>query len=169
MPWGTMSSNTILLAFHFASYTTAQLSAVKTSAAIRKETVSLVSPVRWLRSTTTLVWSSELTEHMLPCKHAICDTCVVISESQVVSESTIFEISQCPICEEKSDCTRQLLQRSPCDSHFRWWWSAPGSQLRLLRAFRKSHWHSDRISLDLCVGTSVGTYAEWPSLLLWLM
>ncbi|CAG8905044.1 unnamed protein product [Penicillium nalgiovense] len=116
----------------------AQLSAVKTSAAIRKETLCRLYR-QWggLRSTTTcLVCLSRPPEHMLPCKHAICDTCVVIFGKPSRLGEYHFEIAQCPICVENG--VRGLIQ------------------LGLLRALESRIGIPIASLPDLCIGTSVG-------------
>jgi hypothetical protein len=151
----------------------AQLSAVKTSAAIRKETLCRLYR-QWggLRSTTTcLVCLSRPPEHMLPCKHAICDTCVVIFGKPSRLGDYHFEIAQCPICEERSDVTvRQLPPTKPPVILTLDGGGVRGLiQLGLLRALESRIGIPIASLPDLCIGTSVGTYAEWPSLLLWLI
>ncbi|CAG8891594.1 unnamed protein product [Penicillium salamii] len=138
----------------------AQLSAVKTSAAIRKETLCRLY-CQWggLRSTTTcLACLSRPPEHMLPCKHAICDTCVVIFGRPSRLGDYHFEIAQCPICEERSDVTiRQLPPTKPPVIL-----SLDGGgvrgliQLGLLRALESRIGIPIASLPDLCIGTSVG-------------
>ncbi|CAG8892845.1 unnamed protein product [Penicillium nalgiovense] len=137
-----------------------QLSAVKTSAAIRKETLCRLYR-RWggLRSTTTcLVCLSRPPEHMLPCKHAICDTCVVIFGKPSRLGEYHFEVAQCPICEERSDVTvRQLPPTKPPVILTLDGGGVRGLiQLGLLRALESRIGIPIASLPDLCIGTSVG-------------
>jgi hypothetical protein len=108
---------------------------------------------------------------MLPCKHAICDTCVVIFGKPSHLGDYHFEIAQCPICEERSDVTvRQLPPTKPPVILTLDGGGVRGLiQLGLLRALESRIGIPIASLPDLCIGTSVGTYAEWPSLLLWLI
>ncbi|CAG8426028.1 unnamed protein product [Penicillium salamii] len=144
-----------------------QLSAVRTSAAIRKETLHRLYR-QWggFRSTTTcLVCLCRPPEHMLPCKHAVCDTCVVIFGTPSSLGEYHFEVAQCPICDKRSNVTVRQL---PPTKHPMILSLGGGGvrgliQLGLLRALER------RISVpiaslpDLCTGTSVGTYDHCPS------
>lgn len=48
-------------------------------------------------------------EHMLPCHHAICDTCAVIFGSPSKTAEYHFDILCCPVCSERSQLAiRQL-------------------------------------------------------------
>jgi hypothetical protein len=108
---------------------------------------------------------------MLPCKHAICDTCVVIFGKPSRLGEYHFEVAQCPICEERSDVTvRQLPPTKPPVILTLDGGGVRGLiQLGLLRALESRIGIPIASLPDLCIGTSVGTYAEWPSLLLWLI
>ncbi|KAF3006399.1 hypothetical protein E8E15_000051, partial [Penicillium rubens] len=139
-----------------------QLSAVKTSAAIRKETLCRLYR-QWggLRSTTTcLVCLSRPPEHMLPCKHAICDTCVVIFGKSSRLRDYHFEIAQCPICEERSDVTvRQLPPTKPPVILTLDGGGVRGLiQLGLLRALESRIGIPIASLPDLCIGTSVDDF-----------
>ena len=144
-----------------------QLSAVRTSAAIRKETLHrLYRRLGGLRSTTTcLVCLCRPPEHMLPCKHAICDTCVVIFGNPSSLGEYHFEVAQCPICDEKSNITVRQLPPTKHPVIL----SLDGGgvrgliQLGLLRALERRIGVPIASLPDLCTGTSVGTYDHWPS------
>jgi hypothetical protein len=140
----------------------AHLSAVRASAAIRKETLHRLYR-RWggLHSTTTcLVCLCRPPEHMLPCKHAICDTCVVIFGTPSSLGEYHFEVAQCPICEERSNVTVRQLPPTKHPVLL----SLDGGgvrgliQLGLLRALEKRIGVPIASLSDLCTGTSVGTY-----------
>ncbi|CAG7935874.1 unnamed protein product [Penicillium salamii] len=143
-----------------------QLSAVRTSAAIRKETLHRLYR-RWggLRSTTTcVVCLCRPPEHMLPCKHAMCDTCVVIFGYPSSLGEYHFEVAQCPICEERSNVTVRQLPPTKHPVIL----SLDGGgvrgliQLGLLRALERRIGVPIASLPDLCTGTSVGTYEYWP-------
>ncbi|KAJ5500664.1 hypothetical protein N7453_009715 [Penicillium expansum] len=89
----------------------AQLKQKTTSAAIRRE--SLVRFYRrWggLQSTTTCFsCMCRPPEHMLPCRHAICDTCVVLFGTASTNAEYHIDLSECPICDIPLQLTvRQL-------------------------------------------------------------
>ncbi|CDM32691.1 Acyl transferase/acyl hydrolase/lysophospholipase [Penicillium roqueforti FM164] len=111
-----------------------------------------------LRSTTTyLVCLSRSPEYILPCKHTIYNTCVVIFGKPSRLREYHFEVTQCPICKERSDVTvRQLPPTKPpviltLDSG-----GVRGLiQLGLLQVL-ESRIGIPIVSLpDLCIGTSV--------------
>ncbi|KAF3002269.1 hypothetical protein E8E15_000535 [Penicillium rubens] len=137
-----------------------QLSAVKTSAAIRKETLHRLYR-RWggLRSTTTCwVCLCRPPEHMLPCEHAICDTCVVVFGNPGSLGEYHFEVAQCPICDERSNVTVRQLPPTKHPVIL----SLDGGgvrgliQLGLLRALERRIGIPIASLPDLCAGTSVG-------------
>ncbi|KAJ5348566.1 uncharacterized protein N7506_001819 [Penicillium brevicompactum] len=137
-----------------------QLSSVRTSAAIRKETLHRLYR-RWggLRSTTTcLVCLCRPPEHMLPCKHAVCDTCVVIFGTPSSLGEYHFEVAQCPICDARSNVTVRQLPPTKHPVIL----SLDGGgvrgliQLGLLRALERRIGVPIASLPDLCTGTSVG-------------
>ncbi|KAJ5769721.1 uncharacterized protein N7511_001772 [Penicillium nucicola] len=137
-----------------------QLSPPKTSALIRKETLHRIYR-QWggLRSTTTcFVCLCRPPEHMLPCKHTLCDTCVVIFGHPSVLGEYHFEIAQCPICDERSHVTIRQLPPTKHPVIL----SLDGGgvrgliQLGLLQALEKRIGVSITSLPDLCMGTSVG-------------
>ncbi|CAG8138277.1 unnamed protein product, partial [Penicillium salamii] len=137
-----------------------QLSSVRTSAAIRKETLHRLYR-RWggLRSTTTcLVCLCRPPEHMLPCKHAICDTCIVIFGNPSSLGEYHFEVAQCPICDERSNVTVRQLPPTKHPVIL----SLDGGgvrgliQLGLLQALERRIGVPIASLPDLCTGTSVG-------------
>lgn len=144
----------------------AQLSPMKPSATIRKETLHRMYR-RWggLRSTTTcFVCLCRPPEHMLPCKHTLCDTCVVIFGNSSLLGDYHFEIAQCPICDERSNITIRQLPPTKHPVIL----SLDGGgvrgliQLGLLRALEKRIGVPIASLPDLCTGTSVGTCNRWP-------
>ncbi|KAJ5346828.1 uncharacterized protein N7506_000081 [Penicillium brevicompactum] len=137
-----------------------QLSSVRTSAAIRKETLHRLYR-RWggLHSTTTcLVCLCRPPEHMLPCKHAICDTCIVIFGNPSSLGEYHFEVAQCPICDERSNVTVRQLPPTKHPVIL----SLDGGgvrgliQLGLLQALERRIGVPIASLPDLCTGTSVG-------------
>ncbi|KAJ5771523.1 uncharacterized protein N7511_003574 [Penicillium nucicola] len=137
-----------------------QLSPPKASALIRKETLHRIYR-QWggLRSTTTcFVCLCRPPEHMLPCKHTLCDTCVVIFGHPSVLGEYHFEIAQCPICDERSHVTIRQLPPTKHPVIL----SLDGGgvrgliQLGLLQALEKRIGVSITSLPDLCMGTSVG-------------
>lgn len=137
-----------------------QLSARRTSAVIRKETLLRLYR-RWdgLRSTTTcLVCLCRPPEHMLPCRHAICDTCVVIFGSPSSLGEYHFEVAHCPICDAKSNV---IVRQLPPTKHPVVLSLDGGGvrgliQLGLLRALERRIGVPIASLPDLCTGTSVG-------------
>ncbi|KAJ5340343.1 hypothetical protein N7541_009467 [Penicillium brevicompactum] len=137
-----------------------QLSSVRTSAAIRKETLHrLYRRCGGLRSTTTcLVCLCRPPEHMLPCKHATCDTCVVIFGNPSSLGEYHFEVAQCPICDERSNVTVRQLPPTKHPVIL----SLDGGgvrgliQLGLLQALERRIGVPIASLPDLCTGTSVG-------------
>ncbi|CDM32582.1 unnamed protein product [Penicillium roqueforti FM164] len=76
-------------------------------------------PPQMLRSTTTyLVCLSRPLEHILPYKHAIYDTYIVIFGKPSCLREYHFEVTQCPICEERSDITFTLAFNLTTDSFY---------------------------------------------------
>lgn len=88
-----------------------QLGPRRSSVAIRREILTAVG-TQWPRICLPTVCSfclSRSIEHMLPCRHAICDTCVPIFGSPSRSAEYHVELSRCPWCQETCDLTvRQL-------------------------------------------------------------
>ncbi|KAJ5775840.1 uncharacterized protein N7511_000851 [Penicillium nucicola] len=137
----------------------------KTSAEIRHE--SLVQFHRgWggLHSTTTcFICMCGPPEHMLPCRHAICDNCVVIYGSKSSYAEYHINLPECPICEEAVNLTiRQLPPtKGPIVISLDGGGIRGIIQLGLLRALEK---RIGGISItqvaDLFAGTSVGALSE---------
>ena len=134
----------------------------RSSATIRGQTLAKFYR-HWagLRSTTVCYFClCRSPEHMLPCRHAICDTCVVIFGASGKSAEYTTDFSQCPICEDSFQLTIRQLPPTKRPVVL----SLDGGgvrgiiQLGLLRALENRL--GDGISLsqtfDLCVGTSVG-------------
>jgi hypothetical protein len=143
-----------------------QLGANKTSAIARKDVLRRFFR-RWggLYSTTTcLVCLCRPPEHMMPCKHALCDTCVVVFGKSSSLGEYHWDINECPVCDES--CHVSIRQLPPTKHPVILSLDGGGVrgliQLGLLRALEK------RIGLpiaslpDLCLRTSVGMYHSWP-------
>ncbi|KAJ5655009.1 hypothetical protein N7490_002012 [Penicillium lividum] len=137
-----------------------QLSANNTSATARKGILQRYFR-QWggLYSTTTcMVCLCRPPEHMMPCKHALCDTCVVIFGKSSSLGEYHWDLTECPICEETF--LSRIRQLPPTKHPVVLSLDGGGVrgliQLGLLRALEK------RIGLpigslpDLCLGTSVG-------------
>lgn len=107
--------NCLSILAHFSHLFTL-LSPTNTSAAIRRE--ALVSHHRrWpgLHSTTTCYFClCRSPEHMLPCRHSICDTCVVIFGTVGKSAEYHVDISSCPMCEKSFQLTIRQLPPTKC-------------------------------------------------------
>ena len=150
----------------------AELSPIRTSASIRKETLHrLYRRCGGLRSTTTcFVCLCRPPEHMLPCKHTLCDTCVVIFGNSSLLGEYHFDITQCPICDERFNITIRQLPPTKHPVIL----SLDGGgvrgliQLGLLRALEERIGVPIASLPDLCTGTSVGMYNHWPCFL-WLL
>ncbi|KAJ5100980.1 hypothetical protein N7456_007032 [Penicillium angulare] len=140
----------------------AQLSPLRSSASIRKTTLTRLHRQGGegaLRSAVVcLVCLSRPPEHMLPCRHALCDTCVVIFGQPSELGLHHINIPECPLC----GCENHVVIRQLPPTKGPLILSLDGGgvrgllQLRLLRALE------ERIGLpinslpDLCAGTSVG-------------
>ncbi|KAJ5938376.1 hypothetical protein N7466_001510 [Penicillium verhagenii] len=137
-----------------------QLDTNNTSAIVRKNVLHRFF-CRWggLQSTTTcLVCLCRPPEHMMPCKHALCDTCVVIFGKSSSSGEYHWDLTECPVCGEPFLVSIRQLPPTKHPVIL----SLDGGgvrgliQLGLLQALEK------RIGLpiaslpDLCLGTSVG-------------
>lgn len=95
----------------------------------------------------------------MPCKHALCDTCVVIFGKSSSLGEYHWDLTECPVC-EKTFLVR-IRQLPPTKQPVVLSLDGGGVrgliQLGLLRALEK------RVGLpiaslpDLCLGTSVGT------------
>lgn len=141
-----------------------QLGPKTTSAAIRQE--SLVRFYhKWggLQSTTTCFsCMCRPPEHMLPCRHAICDTCVVLFGTASTHAEYHIDLSKCPICGDLLQLTvRQLPPtKRPIVISLDGGGVRGVIQLGLLRALER---RLGGISIaqisDLCIGTSVGMYS----------
>ncbi|EAW11464.1 patatin-like phospholipase family protein [Aspergillus clavatus NRRL 1] len=81
------------------------------SVAIRREVLTAIG-TRWpgiCLPTVCCFCLTRSTEHMLPCRHAMCDTCVTILGSPSRSAEYHVDLSRCPWCQEGCDLTvRQL-------------------------------------------------------------
>ncbi|KAJ5611997.1 hypothetical protein N7510_005191 [Penicillium lagena] len=138
----------------------AQLSSRRTSSAIRRD-ILIRFYRRWggLRSTTTcFVCLCHPPEHMMPCKHALCDTCVMIFGTLSATGKYHVDLTQCPICEERFNITIRQLPPTKHPVIL----SLDGGgvrglvQLGLLQALEKRFGMSMADLPDLCTGTSVG-------------
>lgn len=99
-------------------------------------------------------------EHMLPCHHAICDTCVVIFGSPSKTAEYHFDISYCPVCNQRFQLAIRQLPPTKRPVVL----SLDGGgirgiiQLGLLQSLEKRLGNEILLSqiFDLCTGTSVG-------------
>lgn len=97
---------------------------------------------------------------MLPCHHAICDTCVIIFGLPSKTAEYHFDISQCPVCNQPLQVSIRQLPPTKLPVVL----SLDGGgirgiiQLGLLKSLEKKL--GNEIALpqifDLCTGTSVG-------------
>jgi hypothetical protein len=88
-----------------------QLGPRHSSVAIRREVLTTVGTQRpgICLPTVCGFCLSRSIEHMLPCRHAMCDTCVTIFGSPSRSAEYHVDLSRCPWCQETCDLTvRQL-------------------------------------------------------------
>jgi hypothetical protein len=138
-----------------------QLSANNTSATGRKGILRRLFR-QWggLYSTTTcMVCLCRPPEHMMPCKHALCDTCVVIFGKSSSLGEYHWDLTECPVCE---DTFLVRIRQLPPTKHPVVLSLDGGGvrgliQLGLLRALEKRIGLPIRSLPDLCLGTSVGT------------
>ncbi|KAL4861318.1 hypothetical protein BDV12DRAFT_208132 [Aspergillus spectabilis] len=88
-----------------------QLGPRHSSVAIRRETLTAVG-TQWpgiCLPTICCFCLSRWVEHTLPCRHAMCDTCLTILGSPSRSAEYHVDLSRCPWCQEACDLTvRQL-------------------------------------------------------------
>jgi hypothetical protein len=144
-----------------------QLTSHNTSANVRKDVLRRFFR-RWggLRSTTTcFVCLNRPPEHMMPCKHALCDTCVVIFGKSSSLGAYLWDVAECPVCDEKFVVSIRQLPPTKHPVIL----SLDGGgirglyQLGLLRALEKRIGVPIAVLPDLCLGTSVGMYHPWPN------
>lgn len=142
------------------------------SASIRKDALSTYYlQCNGLSSTTTCFYClCRSPEHMLACRHAICDTCVVIFGTPNKSAEYHFDIMKCPLCHKTSQLT--IRQLPPTKRPLVLSLDGGGIrgiiQLGLLRALEKRLGHGMRIPdiFDLSGGTSVGMWQSRYSVVL---
>jgi hypothetical protein len=141
----------------------AQLGPKKTSSAIRRESIARFYH-RWggLHSTTTCFsCMCRPPEHMLPCRHAICDTCVVLFGTASSRAEYHTDLSKCPICEASLQLTVRRLPptKGPILVSLDGGGVRGILQLGLLRELER---RLGGISIaqfsDSCTGTSVGMF-----------
>ncbi|CAG7970680.1 unnamed protein product [Penicillium salamii] len=141
----------------------AQLGPKKTSVAIRRESLARFYR-RWggLHSTTTCFsCMCRPPEHMLPCRHAICDTCVVMFGTASSRAEYHTDLSKCPICDKSLQLTVRRLPptKRPIVVSLDGGGVRGILQLGLLRELER---RLGGISIaqisDLCIGTSVGMF-----------
>ncbi|KAJ5976458.1 hypothetical protein N7481_010165 [Penicillium waksmanii] len=141
----------------------AEFSVNRTSSSIRKDALGQFHRQGGnLYSTTTcFVCLFRPPEHMLPCTHALCDTCVAIFGNFEPSSTYQVEIVQCPICERK--CNMTIRQIPPTKRPVILSLDGGGVrgliQLGLLCALEKRIGIPIALLPDLCAGTSVGAMA----------
>lgn len=148
---------------HFSHFFTL-LSPTNSSGAIRRQKLAAHHRhLPGLRSTTTCFFClCQSPEYMLPCQHAICDTCVVIFGTIGRSAEYHVDISSCPMCEKSFQLTiRQLPPtKGPVILSLDGGGIRGIIQLGLLRQLERRLGEESRISqvFDLFVGTSVGMW-----------
>ena len=83
----------------------------RSSVATRREVLTAIG-TQWpgIRLPTVCCFClSRPIEHMLPCRHAVCDTCVTIFGSPSRSAEYHVDLSRCPWCQETCDLTVHQL------------------------------------------------------------
>lgn len=93
-----------------------EMSPARSSASIRRTALNdFYHKWKGLYSTTTcFLCLCRSPEHMLPCHHAICDTCVVIFGLPSQTAEYHFDIPHCPVCRHGSQLAiRQLPPTKP--------------------------------------------------------
>lgn len=138
------------------------MSPTRSSASIRRDALNTYYLQCYgLTSTTTCFYClCRPPEHMLACRHAICDTCVVIFGTPNKSAEYHFDITKCALCHQASQLT--IRQLPPTKRPLVLSLDGGGVrgiiQLGLLYALEKRLGHGMRISdiFDLSGGTSVG-------------
>ncbi|KAJ5046995.1 hypothetical protein NUH16_010038 [Penicillium rubens] len=137
-----------------------EMSSKRPAATIRRDTLAHYHR-RWggLHSLTTcFVCLCRPPEHMMPCKHTICDNCVTLFGSASSCAEYHTNLSECPICGEAFKITIRHLPPTKRPVVF----SMDGGgtrgiiQLGLLRALEKRLRTPIAQIPDLCTGTSVG-------------
>ncbi|CAI7602506.1 unnamed protein product [Penicillium pancosmium] len=142
----------------------AELSVNRTSSSIRKDVLGQFHRQggKLYSTTTCFVCLFRPPEHMLPCTHALCDTCVAIFGKFEPSRAYQVEIVQCPICERK--CKMTIRQLPPTKRPVILSLDGGGVrgliQLGLLCALEKRIGLPIALLPDLCAGTSVGALSE---------
>ncbi|KAJ6016582.1 hypothetical protein N7540_011173 [Penicillium herquei] len=96
-------------------------------------------------------------EHMLPCQHALCDTCIVIFGKMSPRDEYHTTIAECPICSQEANITvRQLPPtKQPVILSLDGGGVRGIVQLGLLRVLERRVGIPIASLPDLCVGTSV--------------
>ncbi|KAJ5291406.1 hypothetical protein N7478_000657 [Penicillium angulare] len=134
----------------------------RSSAGIRREVLNRFFNERegLYSLTACLFCMSKVPEHVLPCRHAICDDCIVIFGSKSAAAEYHHNITQCPMCITRFQFSVRLLPPTKGPNLL----SLDGGgirgilQLGLLRVLEKRLGGSIPIwsIFDLCTGTSVG-------------
>ncbi|KAJ5593512.1 hypothetical protein N7537_010416 [Penicillium hordei] len=136
------------------------------SATIRRD-VLRCNHLQWsgLNSTTTCFYClCRSPEHMMACRHAICDTCVVVFGTPNKSAEYHFDFTKCPLCQKPSLLT--IRQLPPTKRPLVLSLDGGGVrgiiQLGLLRALERRLGHGIYMFdiFDLTAGTSVGALNE---------
>lgn len=143
-----------------------QLAPGKSSAAIRRDKMMRFYQ-QWggLYSTTTcFACLRRPPEHMMQCRHAICENCVVIFGTTNTRAHYHTILSECPFCSQPVNLTIRHLPSTKRPIVF----SLDGGgvrgiiQLGLLRALEKRLGVPVAQIPDLCTGTSVGKWNYLP-------
>lgn len=149
-----------------------QMGPQRSSRAIRMEVLARVG-TRWpaLNAPTACLFClCRSTEHMMPCGHAMCDTCVTIYGNAVRTAEYHVGLDQCPICRSSFQATVRQLPPTKRPVAI----TLDGGGIRgivtlgLLRALeRRLHGVIKLPEIpDLFAGTSVGALFNLPSMFL---
>ena len=139
-----------------------QLGPGRPAAAIRRDGMMRFYQ-RWggLRSTTACFSClCRPPEHMMQCRHAVCENCIVVFGKSNPRAQYHTDLPQCPICSQATHLTIRRLPPTKRPIVF----SLDGGgvrgiiQLGLLRALEKRLGMPIGQIPDLCIGTSVGKW-----------
>lgn len=117
-------------------------------------------------STTCCFCLCRSVEHMMPCRHAICDTCVAIFGTINCSAEYHMDLSQCPMCRKSFQFT--VRQLPPTKGPVIMTLDGGGVRamitLGLLRALERRLGSVIKIHqiANFFSGTSVGMLLRWP-------
>lgn len=143
----------------------AQLGPQRSSSSIRKTTLSRLfrqggggGGIALQSTLVCFVCLSRPPEHVLPCRHALCDTCVVVFGQPTELAVYHFDLAECPICGAEAHVV--IRQLPPTKGPLILSLDGGGArgllQLRLLRVLEERTGLPIKSLPDLCGGTSVG-------------